>query len=294
MSKDLIGVLVDTLNKTEVEVASLFNEDGTMKPEAKTTILEWDSERVKLLKSGTTKTAFDDGYKKAQSETMSKFETDLKTKTGFKSDKKGVDLVLDYVAAQKPVDVVTDDVVKKHPLYLTLQEQSQVSIDAAKTEGETKLKQFQSEISKKESFKTVEQKALEIFHAQKPILSKDPIRAKAQEKLFIDQLKGFDYEIQGDRIVVLRDGKVFENNQGHAVAFEKLIKDTTTTNFDLHTVDPKSTPGHKNNPDPNKTFNFEVPKTDDDYAKIMSDPSKSLEERLAIDEAFSKSKVTTS
>jgi hypothetical protein len=288
----LIGVLSKTLNIDETGVASLFNEDGSVKDEAEQTILNWDADRIKGLKSSSTKTAFDDGFKKAQSEVLSKFENDLKAKTGFKSDKKGIDLVLDYAASQKPADAVTEDVIKKHPLYLSTVENLTKQVEEAKTEGETKLNQFKSEINKKESFNVVKQKALEIFHALKPVLSADPIKAKKQEELLLDKFSSFEYEIQGDRIVVLKDGKVLENQQGHAIAFDKLVKDTANDYYDFHKVDNKTSPGHKNTAGDNKNaFTFEIPKTDEEYAKMVTDKSIPVEQRLEIDKAYTASKA---
>lgn len=285
--KDLFtGVLRETLNLDEEKVASLFNEDGTVKDDAQATILQWNSDHVKTLKSTSQKTSFDDGYKKAQSEVLSKFETDFKAKTGFKSDKKGIELMTEYAASLKPGEL-NDDAVKKHPIYLTLQEQSEAAIAAAKEEGETKLTQFQKELSKKDTFKTVAQKALEIFHSQKPILSKDPIKAKAQEELFIEKLQGFEYEMQGDRIVVLKDGKIYENGQGHAIPFDKLIKETSAKYYDFHVADPKASPANKT-PAAGEKKTYEVPKSDDEYNKFIADTSIPVEDRMAMKESYSK------
>jgi hypothetical protein len=287
----LTGVLSKTLNFDENGVASLFNEDGTIKEDALQTVTESHAKHVSELKTGSTKTAFDDGYKKAQSEVLSKFENDFKTKTGHKSDKKGIDLVLDYANSVQKEGEITEDLLKKHPKVLTWLEEKDAAIAAAKAEGETALNTFKTEISKKEAFSTVAQKALELFHKEKPILSKDPIKAKRQEELFIKELKAFDYELQEGRIVVLKDGKVYENANGHSIKFDELVKNTASSYFDFHTVDAKSSPGNQNPQQGAKTFNFEVPKTAEEYAKAVSDPSKSLEERQAIDKAYTESKT---
>lgn len=296
MKDFLSGVLSKTLNIDSVEVASLFNEDGTIKETAEQTILDWDAARVKELKSTSTKTAFDDGYKKANSEVLAKFETDFKTKTGFKSDKKGMDLILDYANSVQTKDgVVTDDLIKKSPLYLSLQEEKENAVKEAITQGEEKLNQFQTELKKKETFNSVAAKALEIFHAAKPVLSSDPIKAKKQEELFLRELKAFDYEIQeGERIVILKDGKVFENKNGHALKFDDLVKSTANDYFDFHAADRKANAGNGGNQGgkAGKTFTFDIPKNAEEYAKAISDQSKSLEERQAIDKAYQASQPT--
>lgn len=285
--KDVLnGVLSKTLNIDETGVASLYNEDGTIKDDAVSLIENWDKERIKRIKSESSKNFFDDGYKKAQSEVLGKFESDLKEKFGIKSEKKGTELILDYVQSLKESGV-NDDVVK-HPLYLTLQERMEQEITKVKSEGEQRLTEFQKEMSRKETMKTVAEKALELFHGLKPVLSSDAIKAKKQEELLIDKLTGFEYELQDGRIVVLKDGKVLEDAHGNRVAFDKIVKELTTTYFDLHVTDPKGSPGNKTGQ--TKTFNFEVPKNDAEYARVMSDKTIALEERLAIKEAYSKSK----
>ena len=288
----LKGVLSKTLNIDEQEVTSLFNEDGTIKDDAEQTVLGWDAERVKGIKSATNKITETDAYKKATADVMTKFENDFKTKTSFKSDKKGVDLVLDYANSLQKDSEITEDLLKKHPKVLTWLEEKEAAIAQARTEGETALNSFKTEISKKEAFSTVAQKALELFHKEKPILSKDPIKAKKQEELLIKELKEYDYEIQGERIVVLKDGKVVETAHGNAVKFDELVKTTAGSYFDFHVTDPKTSPGNNIKPSDTKTFSFEVPKTPEEYATAISDPSKSLEERQAIDKAYSEKQTS--
>jgi hypothetical protein len=291
----LTGVLSETLNIDETGVASLFEEDGKLKSDAKQTILKWNADNLSTIKKGIVKESFDDGYKKATSEVMTKFESDLKTKTGFKSDKKGVELVLDYAGSLKPAGTeITDDVIKKHPLYLSLQEEKEAAITSVKTEGEKALNDFKSEISKKETFSKVSQKALELFHQEKPILSADPIKAKRQEELFLQQFKGYDYEMQGDRIVVTKDGKVVENAQGHAVKFESLVKETAGTYFEFHAASTKASPGNNNGNSNGNTgsFTFDAPKTQEEYVKMLSDPKLTLEQRNAVDKAWTESQTS--
>lgn len=286
-SKELLQeFLLETLNISAEEVAALYNTDGKLKDDAKQTILNLDAERVKTLKSTTTKITETDAYKKATADVMTKFENDFKTKTGFKSDKKGVDLVLDYATEKaKANGEVTEDVIKKHPLYLTMQEQKDAEIKKALEEGETKLTGFQKELSKKETFNKVSSEASKIFHSLKPILSKDPVKAKTQEEDFIAKFRDFDFEIQGERIVVLKDGKVLENANGKTVAFENLIKETGLKYFDVHIVDPKQNAGnHTTNAGDKKVY--DVPKTQEEYEKLISDSSIPLETRNEMAKAY--------
>lgn len=294
MKDFLSGVLSELYNIDQNGVTSLFNEDGTVKETAKQTILDWDAERVKTLKESSKKQYIDEGHGKAQREILTKFENDFKAKTGFKSDKKGLDLVLEYAASIQTKDGnITEDAIKKHPLYLSLQEEKDKAVQDAITQGEEKLNQFQTEIKKKETFSAVAQKALEIFHSAKPVLSSDPIKAKKQEELFLKELKAFEYELQDERIVVLKDGKIHETKNGHPFKFEDLVKTTANDYFDFHAADRKQNAGNGNQGGKgDKTFTFDVPKNAEEYAKAISDPNKSLEERQAIDKAYQASQST--
>jgi hypothetical protein len=285
------GVLSETLNLDENGVASLFNEDGSMKDDAKQTVLDLFAKRVSDLKSGSQKTAFDDGYKKAQSEVLSKFESDFKAKTGHKSDKKGIDLVLDYANTAKKEGELTDDELKKHPKVLTWLEEKDQAIEAAKADGETKLSQFQKELNKKETFGKVSTSVLEYFHKMNPVLSSDPVKRKAQEELFVERFQGYDFEIQGERILVLKDGKAIEDTYGKVVTLEKMVKDTAGKYYDFHAADPKKNAGNGDDPKKKVTpVNITVPKNDEEYTAALFDKTKTIEEKNMIKEAYAKAK----
>jgi hypothetical protein len=285
--KDLfIGFLSKTLNIDENGVASLFNEDGSVKEDAEATVLGWHAESVKGLKGSSTKQAFDDGYKKAQSEVLSSFEKTFKEKTGFKSDKKGIDLILDYTASAGKGDI-NEDAVKKHPLYLQMLEDKEKQLSEAIQSGESNLNTYKAGIEKEKLFSSVSQKGLEYFYSFKPVLSTDSLKAKRQEEIFLNQLKGFEFEQQGERTVVLKDGKLYEDAHGKAYTLDRLSKEITNTYFDTHDVEPKVSPNSgKQNGVQSKKFNFEIPKNQMEFIKVMNDANIPLEEKNAISAAY--------
>lgn len=288
----LHGFVSKTLNMDEVGVASLYNEDGSVKDDALTTLLQADVERVQKLKPDTRK-VFDDGYKKAQSEVLSKFEKDFAERTGFKSDKKGIELILDYAANQaKANGEINEDVIKKHPLFISTTERLlKEKEDAIKAESE-KLTTFQKELQAKETFNSVSQKALEIFNSLKPILSTDPVKAKNQLQDFTDKLKSFEYDLQNDKILVSKEGKLLEDDHGNRIPFEKIVRDTAERYYDFHKADPRSSPGNGKEKDAGQKFQFDVPKNEQQYAEMISDTKRSVEERTAIKEAYQKTQTT--
>lgn len=294
-AKELIaGFLSRTLNIDDKGVAELFNSDGTVKDEALNSLLAKDADRVKLLKPDTKKIA-DDQYKKGVRETMEKFESEFKDKTGFSSDLKGIDLVLAY-AETKTVSTaeITDDAIKKHPIYIAAMDKLKLESKDLLKAKEKELEDFKNGISKKETFSKISAKAIEIFNTFKPILSKDPVKAKNQMDDFIEKLKGYEYEIQGeDRIVVLKDGKALEDVHGHAIGFDAIIKTTADKYYDFEKTDDRQGTGNgqekddKGNPI-KKKFEVVVPKNEAEYMAAITDQSKSVEERTAIKEAYAQ------
>lgn len=292
--KELIaGFLSKTLNMDETGVASLYNEDGTLKEDSITTLLQADVDRVQKLKPDTKK-VFDDGYKKAQSEVLSKFERDFLEKTSYKSDKKGLDLILEYAAnASKQSGEVNEDAIKKHPLFISTVERLQTEKEEAIVAESKKLEQFHSELKKKETFNNVSKKALDIFSTLKPILSKDTQKATNQMGDFIEKLKGYEYDIQGDEIIVLKDGKVLEDKHGNRIKFDKVIKDEAEKRYDFYVADSRTAPANGKDgigTSTNKTFSFELPKNQAEYDSMISDSKIPAAERMAAKEAYLKTK----
>jgi hypothetical protein len=143
--KELLSAFLSkTLNMDETGVASLYNEDGTeLKSDALDTLLRTDVERVGKLKPDTKK-FFDDGYKKAEGEIRTKIEKEFTEKTGFKSDKKGVELFIEYAAKKQDGGEITEDVIKKHPVFINAVEKLSSEKEAAVQAEQKKLTDFQS------------------------------------------------------------------------------------------------------------------------------------------------------
>lgn len=291
------GFLSKTLNMDNEAVSALYNADGSLKEDVVSLLESKDAERVKRIKEEATKDAFNDGRLKSKAETLTKFEKEFKEKTGFKSDKQGVELILAWgeELQKSSKSELTDDVIKKHPIYLNMLEAKEKEKTDAIINKENEFNQFKSEIKNKETFTSVSNKALEAFNSLKPILSTDQNKAKAQQELFIEKLKGFEYEIQENRIVVLKDGKPYEDKHGNPVKFENLVRDIADKYYDFHKGESRSSSGNGGDNrglgGSDKKFVFDVPKNDVEYAKAISDKNLSVEERSAIQDAYKSSKA---
>lgn len=281
------GFLSKTLNMDETAVASLYNEDGTLKDDSLQTLLSADVERVSKLKPNTD-AIFKEARAAAKGEVMKNFEKEFKEKTGFKSEKIGIDLVLDYAATQaKQTGTLSEDDIKKHPLFIStvdkLEKEKQLAIEA---ESE-KLSKFQTELKVKETFSGVSQKALSLFDSFKPILSKDSVKAENQKNDFVNKLKSYEFDIQGDKIIVMKDGKVVEDAHGNRIPFEKIVKQTAEQYYDFHVAEPRTSAAN-NSSQAGSSKTVEVPKTESEYAKMIADTSIPVEDRMAIKEAYQK------
>src|SRR5688572_11605099 len=166
--KELLSAFLSaTLNMDEAGVASLYKDGGTeLLPEALDILKAKDVERVKKLKPNTQE-FIDNGYKKAQSEIMSKLEKEFKEKTGFSSEKKGIDLFVEYAESKIQSTDVTEDAVKRHPIFISSIEKLTKEKEEAVTAKQKEFEDFQNGIKKRETFSSVANKATEIFNALK-------------------------------------------------------------------------------------------------------------------------------
>ncbi|MES2395670.1 MAG: hypothetical protein V4549_06690 [Bacteroidota bacterium] len=290
----ITGVLSKTLNLDDAGVAALYNADGTMKDDALTNVLDLDVKRIAAVKPDTKK-HFDEGYKKAQSEVLTKRDKELKDKFGITSDKIGVELFNEIISEQvkKAGGELNEDAVKKHPVYISAVDKlTKDKEDAVKAETE-KLTQFQTEQKKKETFSSVSSKALDFFNSLKPILSTDQTKAKNQMNDFVDKLKGYEYEVQDDdKIIVLKDGKVLEDGHGNRVPFEKVVKETADKYYDFHQAEKRSNAGNGKDEEAGKAGSSKspltVPKNADEFYRTVADSSIPAKDRAEYQTTYEK------
>lgn len=245
---------VKSLNLTDEQFAEIVYSDdkGTVKEDAIQRLLALDAERIKNAKSiakDRETELHDKGYKKAQAESLIKFEGSLKEQFGVESTSQGIDLVKEIIAKISKDTNLDDDKVKLHPLYLQLERK--VGTDfVAKAEFEKVKGEFdgyKSQVEKDKVNSIVINDALRDFRSLKPVLSKDPSKALNQEQRFLNELKSFEYEVQSDgNHVVKIDGKRLENAQGHPVLFRDFVKQRAELQFDFELQGTKGNGGNDN------------------------------------------------
>lgn len=291
----LSGLLSAAYQMDDAGVASLYNEDGTIKNDALETLKKLDIDKVSKLKVDTKK-FFDDGYKKATSESLSKYEQTIQDTFKIKSDKKGIELISEIISEQVKAagGTINEDAIKKHPLFIsTVDKLSREKEEAIKAESE-KFTQFQTELQKKETFNIVAKKAKELFLNLKPVLSQDKNKADMQIENFVEKLKGYEYDPQNDNIIVLKDGKVYEDKHGHRIPFEVVVKQIAETYYDFHEFDQKRSPA--NDDTKNKTGKaalIEPPKNEQEFNKTIGNASIPVKDRIEYKAKYGKQFQTT-
>lgn len=274
----LLALLAKTHNIGEQEVSSLlYQEDGTLKPDAFTTLETMEAERIKRLRESDPQQSvkFAQAKAAAKAELMQEWENDFKSLTGLASDKKGKELVKEFISSvnAKMGEPIDEQKIKTHPLYLSLQESSQLAIAQAKQDADDKLNQFKSQHEREKVFGEISGMAIERLMSRKPILSSDPMKARNQQRLLLDELNSFEFEkqTQGDRTrtIIKKAGQLVEDTMGHPMSIEKLVDSISDKYYDFSASDNRSSPpggGSGGSGSPVK-FVVRKPKNDDDFAK---------------------------
>jgi hypothetical protein len=282
MEEQLLAFAAKALNISQEEVKeTLANEEnGGLE-----TLLQKDATRIKETK--------DAGYKSAERKVNTTWEQRLKEKFSLQSDAKGtelIDIALEEVesktAAAKPTEI-TETMLKKHPLYLSLEKQAQEIATAKDQEWQQKLAEKEEAFQQKELLQGVKSRAKSILDSLKPILSTDPKKAETQvNELFLSKLERVRYQPEGDSFLLINTetGERLENAQGHAIKFEDYVKELASSAFDFQAVEQRSSSAR--NTDEQSTRLVAVPKNKAEYIKLLSDDSIPAEDKMKAVEAY--------
>lgn len=300
MKTIITGLLSKAYNFDNGKIAELFKDGETelsedQQKEILQKLLEEDAKRVEAIKKSVdTKPAFQDGFKKAQGEILTKFEKDLKEKFGLESDKMGLELVEELVSKKSEGGQggdLTEDAIKRSKVFQDMESNLKKQITTVKTEYETKINEIQDGYKAEQTFSNVSQKALQIFHGLNPILPQNKTVADNQVKIFVNTLKDFKFDVQDERIVVMdKDGKVLEDGHGNSRSFEDIVKETASGLFEFKANNGGSGSGNggQGQGGSGSSYAGNVPKTFEELEKVMSDTSISIEDRSNIMAEYEK------
>lgn len=301
MKTIITGLLSKAYNFDNGKIAELFKDGETelsedQQKEILQKLLDEDAKRVEAIKKSVdTKPAFQDGFKKAQGEILTKFEKDLKEKFGLESDKMGLELVEELVSKKSEGGQggdVTEDAIKRSKVFQDMESNLKKQITTVKTEYETKINEIQDGYKAEQTFSNVSQKALQIFNGLNPILPQNKTVADNQVKFFVNTLKDFKFDVQDERIVVMdKDGKVLEDGHGNSRSFEDIVKETASGLFEFKANNGGSGSGNggqQGQGGSGSSYAGNVPKTFEELEKVMSDASISIEDRSNIMAEYEK------
>ena len=274
----LLSLTTKMLNKTDDELtALLYDKEGKLKEDAATLLIESDAARVTRLKEEST-TKFNDGHAKGKSESLSKQEKDFKEKTGFVSDLTGNDLYIAYADSLKTATKITDDDIKKHPLFLSLETSSVPKEDYQKIMDD--FDNYKKDQTKGTVLKDVQTDAWSDTLKRNPNIEKGVV-GEQRRKDFLEKLGEYDYEIVNNEKIVLKDGKRLETPHGALINFNSFVEGLANKHFTFAAQNPKGSAGNHNK----NTATPQIPTTKAEYSRMVAE-AKTPEERIAIKQAY--------
>lgn len=282
----LAGLLTTVYKKSDEEVATLLENVDGEDFDANAVLAEIvtaDKARISTVRTD----GFDQGHQKGKKESLSDLEKQVRETFGIKDDSvKGLDLINAVHALDREAGKggVTEDDVKKHSSYIELQKK----LNDAQKEIETKVSAAVSEaegkFNRERTLSKAKSKALEVFEGLNPVLSTNPDVAKNQKKNFLALIEAFEFDESEDgSLIVKKEGKALDDGHGNLVDFNSLIKNQASSLYDFKQSEDRGSAGNKT---PHTPGSVRVPKTEEEYSKIILNPEIPLEERTAIKEAW--------
>lgn len=313
MTKEEINFVTEFIQKTygiqPTEAAALLFDvndadgSGVLKGTALPTLLDKDKARVQGFKDAET-AAHDKGFKKAQADALTKFETDLKAKYGVASDKQGAELI-DLIVTEKlkadPNGEKDAEKVKRSSVYLEMVDRlTKEKNDAIKAESD-KYTQLETKIQKESTLKTVSETALEyIKNELQPILPEGKTadgKSKADiqlQKFLKDLTSEYEIEIKDGRVLLSKDGKLLEDAHGRNPDFKEIVKAKASETWDFKQGEQRSSAGNSNNGNNGANndgkeagYKGPVPKNDAEFMDMIA-KATTQEEKIGISEAWAK------
>jgi hypothetical protein len=316
MEKLIKGLLGTIFKMPETEIAELLKKpdgsDTIDEDKLLQTIIDKDKDRVAKLKADGPK--WDDAVKKATKEVWNKVEKSLKEGFEIDTDLQGDELVAHVVESAKDakagkggsgkkVEDLTEDEIKKHPVFVKAEKNYQKALADKDAEKTTALQELQNSYTSKETFSKVREAALLQFKkVGEAILPEDAEKsAKMIQRLLVDELSQYDYQIgeNGDYIISYKDGankgKRVEDGHGHAIGLVDLVTEISKSNFDFKVAQSRQAPANGGGGgnrgqggEGNKKYIGKAPANAAEYMGLLTSADLSTEEKLSVKEQYSQ------
>lgn len=297
LRKILTGFLSKTLNMDDGKIAELLDAENATEEQVTKALLDFDVSRVAELKKSVDQAKFQDGYKKAKGEVLSELEKELKSSFSFDGTEQGVDLVKAIVTKASTggnggKGNLTDEDVKKHPLFLNLQDAHAKKAQEIETQWQEKYTNLENTHKKDVTVAGIKSKAFSVLDGLNPIYPTTEAVRNNLKNTFAKTFEGFDYQEVDGRTLILENGKVKEDLHGNRVDLDSFIKETAANYFEFKQNNGGGNEGggdDKGNGGNGGGANLE-PKTLEDLTKIADDPNISNEDKQKAFENFDKIK----
>lgn len=306
--KDEKQFVIDTLktvygvsNIAESEFISDEDPEQVDDDKVKSLFAKYDKDKVEKTKTKF----FDDGAKAREKKLKSELETSIKTKFGITEfDADDLDALIDHAVSKKPVTNIADltpEAIEALPHVIKLKNDLNKKIADKETEFNTKLSEREKAEAKAKLFTKASGLAVTRLMSKNPVLPADADKAKRRiQKDLIEELEVYGFLEQDGEIIPLdKDGKQVTTENDVPVTFDDLV-DRLSLNFDFSDVPPpKAKESSKSNPPakvPGKEapqvepYKGKIPDNEEEYLKLITDRSFSVEERASIQRQYKKKK----
>jgi hypothetical protein len=142
---------------------------------------------------------------------------------------------------------VKEDDLKKHPLYLEIEQQYNKLSSSYQEDIERAKKEVEESFASRYVTDSVVKTAFAQLTNLKPVLPKNETAKNLYMNAFEDKLRKFKYQKSGDITLVLdpETGNRLDKNNGHPWSADEFINDMIRKSFDLEIIDDKGSPGGK-------------------------------------------------
>lgn len=276
------------------KMAEIFEADDATTESVTAALLGMDVERVSLLKKANAdnKDSFNQGYAKAKKEERAAFENEVKEALGISSDTTGIDLINEVIAekVKGAGGSMTEEDIKKSPVYQSMERQFKAQLKEAETTSATKLEELQKEFQATQTFNTVKDKASQLLAGLNPVQSKNERVASTIKNQFLNELKGYEYQVQDDgSLLVMKDGKVETNSHGHTKSFDDIVKEVAGNFYEFSNNNGGGNAGNENNGQGGGSVG-KVFKNDDEANAYVNDMTIPIAERMEAFNAYNAAK----
>lgn len=290
--KLLRALLAKAYKKQETEIDQILSET-TDDNAGETAVIGWDTSRVAEIKKPVPGSTFQDGYAKAKKEVLTTLESELKAKYSIEDDATGIDLIELAIQNQTgDASKLTEDQVRKHPLFLTFERDMKKQLKDKDAEITNKVAEVEGKFKRNETLNAVKGEALKFLDPLKPVLPGTPTVANTIKSNFLKEFEAFDFEKQTDgRFLAMKDGKVYTDAHGNSLYLEDLVKATAPNYFEFQQNNGGGNAGNGGADDQNKNnggggaaypTGIAKPTSFEELSRIVNDTKVSAEDRQTV------------